>query len=73
MTQMNLFIKQKKTHRYTEQTFGCQGWGWVDWEFGISRCKVLYIGWINKVLLNNTGLGLGLWFTIGYSISYSKP
>ena len=27
-----------------------------DWEFGISRCKLLYIGWINnKVLLYSTG------------------
>ena len=23
----------------------------MDWEFGISRCKLLHIGWINKVLL----------------------
>ena len=30
--------------------------GGVDWEFGISRCKLLYIGWIdNKVLLFSTG------------------
>ena len=30
--------------------------GGKDWEFGISRCKLLYIGWINhKVLLYNTG------------------
>ena len=40
----------------------CQGGGVVrggegkDWEFGISRCKLLYIGWIsNKVLLYSTG------------------
>ena len=26
-----------------------------DWEFGISRCKLIYIGWINKVLLYSTG------------------
>ena len=27
-----------------------------DWEFGISRCKLLYIGWINSnVLLYSTG------------------
>ena len=27
-----------------------------DWEFGISRCKPLYVGWINhKVLLYSTG------------------
>ena len=32
------------------------GEGGKDWEFGISRCKLLYIGWINnKVLLYNTG------------------
>ena len=28
--------------------------GRKDWEFGISRCKRLYIGWINKVLLYST-------------------
>ena len=28
----------------------------MDWEFGISRCKLLYIEWINnKVLVCNTG------------------
>ena len=27
-----------------------------DWEFGFSRCKPVYIGWINnKVLLYSTG------------------
>ena len=27
----------------------------MDWEFGISRCKVVYIGWENnKVLLYST-------------------
>ena len=27
-----------------------------DWEFGVSRCKLLYIGWINnKVLPYSTG------------------
>ena len=31
------------------------GGGGMDWEFGISRCKLLYIGWItNKVLLYST-------------------
>ena len=29
--------------------------GGKDWAIGISRCKLLYIGWIdNKVLLYNT-------------------
>ena len=30
--------------------------GGMEWEVGISRCKLLYIGWINnKVLLYSTG------------------
>ena len=41
---MNLSMKQKQTHRYREQTCGCQGEGGrrgMDWEFGVSRCKLL--------------------------------
>ena len=54
--QMNLFMKQKQTHRHREQTCGCQGGGGMDWEFRVSRCKVLHIEWINnKVLLYSTG------------------
>ena len=45
-------MKQKQTHRHREKTHGCQGsrqgeggmWG----EFAISRCKLLYIEWINN-------------------------
>ena len=37
---------------------GWGGRGGVDWEFGISRCKLLYIDWINNREL--------------YSISYNK-
>ena len=29
--------------------------GGMDWEGGVSRCKLLYIEWINKVLLYSTG------------------
>jgi hypothetical protein len=30
--------------------------GGRDWEFGISRCKILYVEWINKkVMLYSTG------------------
>ena len=37
--------------------------GEKDWEFGISRCKLLYIGWIkNKVLLYSTGNYIQLYF-----------
>ena len=32
------------------------GWGKKEWGFGISRGKLLHIGWINnKVLLYSTG------------------
>ena len=57
---MNLSTKQKQTRRHREQTCGCQGGGkvgegWIG-EFGISRCKLLYIEWINNnVLLYSTG------------------
>ena len=33
-----------------------EGGGGLHWEFGVSRCKLLYMGWINnKVLLYSTG------------------
>ena len=55
MTQMNISMKQKQTHRHREQTCSCRGEG-KDWEFGISRLKLLYTEWINnKVLLYSTG------------------
>ena len=28
--------------------------GGMEWEVEVSRCKLLYIGWINKVLLYST-------------------
>ena len=56
---MNLSTKQKQTHRQREQTCGCQGGGGgggMEWEFGVSRCKLVYTGWINnKDLLQSTG------------------
>ena len=59
MIQMNLFTKQKQTHSYRKQIYGYQrgkGEGRINQEFGISRCKLLYIEWIkNKVLLYSTG------------------
>ena len=48
MMQMNLSMKQKQTHRNGKQTCGCQGEEGMGREFGISRCKLLYIGWINN-------------------------
>ena len=57
-TQINLPMKQNQAHRGREQTLvteqGC-GRG-MNWELGISRCKLLYIEWINsKILLYSTG------------------
>ena len=51
---MSLSMKQKETHRHREQTCGCQGVGGrgvMEWEFGVSRCKVLYTEWINSKVL----------------------
>ena len=32
------------------------GWGELDWEFGISRCKLFFTEWMNnKILLYNIG------------------
>ena len=61
MIQMNLFMNQKQTetHRHGEQTCPCQEVGvegGMYWDFGNSRCKLLYIRWINKkVPLYNIG------------------
>ena len=60
MIQIN--ISRKTKTRFTDienrlvvaKTAG--GRGGMDWEFGISRCKLLYTEWIkNKVLLYSTG------------------
>ena len=55
---MNLFTKQKETHRHRKQTYGYQGedGGGINWEQGINRCTLPYIKQINnKVLLYSTG------------------
>ena len=61
MAQINQSTEKKQTHGLEKQTCGCQG-GWgggesgMDWEFGISRCKLLHLEWIsNEILLYNTG------------------
>ena len=54
----NELIYETETDSQTwGQTCGCQGGGGggMHWEFGISSCKILYIEWINKVLLYRTG------------------
>ena len=57
MAQMNLPIRQKQTHRHREQTCGCQEEreGGMDREFRDSRCKLLHLEWINKILPYSTG------------------
>ena len=55
---MNLYTKQKQTHRLRERTYGYQGkgWGGIDWEFGIDTYTLLYLKQItNKDLLYSTG------------------
>ena len=56
---MNLSTEKKKTHGHGEQTCGCQVGdeeGRTDWEFGVSRCKLLHLEWIsNEILLYSTG------------------
>ena len=58
MTQVNLSMKQKQTHRKREQTCDCQGSRVrrrMDREGGVSRFKLLHMEVINnKVLLYST-------------------
>ena len=58
MTEMNLPTKQKQMQRLliAGGGGGVGVGGGMDWEFGISRCKLLYTECINnKVLENSTG------------------
>ena len=56
---MNLATEQKQTHKHREETCGGQGEGGgrgMDWESGVSRCKLFHLEPINnKVLLYRTG------------------
>ena len=45
--------KRKKSHRYKEQTSGCQ-WGGV-WRRGMERYKLLGVRWVQGCILYNTG------------------
>ena len=57
MAQMKLSTEKKQTHGLGEQTCGCQGGGSrMDWEFEVSRCKLLHLECIsNEVLLYSIG------------------
>ena len=54
---MNLFTKQKQTHRHRKQTWEPKekGDGAINGEFGINRYTPLYIKQINKIVLYSTG------------------
>ena len=58
MAQMILSTGQKRIHRRGEQTCGCQGDGrgrMMDYEFGVSRCKLLHLEWINSEVCTAQG------------------
>ena len=41
---MNVYAKQKQTHRHRERAFGYKGRrGGMDWELEIITCKLLHI------------------------------
>ena len=51
---MNLSTEKKQTHAHGGQTIAKAGRGGsgMDWEFGVSRSKVLHLEWIkNEILL----------------------
>ena len=43
-----MFDKQKIGILKLRRQILCQGGGGKDWKCGISRCKLLYTGWINS-------------------------
>ena len=55
MMQMNLSMKQNKTHKHRDSLVVAKregARGGRDWELRIGGCKLLCIGWVNnKVLL----------------------
>ena len=59
MAQINLSTEKRQTHEHGEQTYGYKGGGGgsgMDYEFGVSRCKLLHLEWIsNEILLYSTG------------------
>ena len=58
MAQIKPFHR-KENHGHGEQTCGCQERGrgsGMDWKFGVNRCELLPLEWINnEVLLCSTG------------------
>ena len=59
MAQINLSKEKKQNHGHGKQTCDCQEVGGecgMEWEFSISRYKLLHLEWIsNEILLYSTG------------------
>ena len=59
MTQMNPSMNGNRLTDIDNRLVVAKGEGFgggMEWEVGISRCKLLYTGWINKkILLYSTG------------------
>ena len=58
MAQVNLSTERKQTHGHGQQTCGCQeggGRSGKDWEFRVSRCKLLNLKWTRSEILYRTG------------------
>ena len=57
--EVQFHCRQKQTQGYREQACGCKGegvGGAIERQVGVSRCKLLYIEWINdKLLRYSTG------------------
>ena len=54
MTQMNLPVKYKQTTNTEIRLVVANGeevGGGMEWEVGVSRCKLLYMEWINNKVL----------------------
>ena len=54
MTQMSLSITQKRLRDIENRlVVAKRRWGkrGMDWEFGVSRCKLVYIEWVNNKVL----------------------
>ena len=51
---MNISTEKQQTQIHREQNFGCHGGGGgsgMDWEFGVSRCKLFHLEWISNEIL----------------------
>ena len=59
---MNLFTKQKQTHRHRKQIYVCQREG-INWDFGVNRYTLLFVCEIDKQE------GPTLWHREIYSVS----